>query len=264
MIGGTIGALIGLGGALVITPILVIVLGVPIHYAFGASLVAIICTSSASSLVSLSSHGLTKEKLGLFLALATAIGAIIGAKLSLLLNSKTLFLIFGSMLIVVACLSSIKKEDNLTDDDYEASNLSVKLQLNDSITVSGETYYYKIHNITVGFLSMTFAGFISGLLGIGAGVFKVIGMDRIMKIPFKVSASTSNFIMGITALSGASAYYFAGYINSTISLPVALGTLLGATIGSKLMPIIPSNILRTIFFVIIFIAAIQMFFKGLM
>ncbi|WP_407876588.1 sulfite exporter TauE/SafE family protein [Francisella sciaenopsi] len=264
ILGGSIGAVIGLGGALVITPLLSTVLDVPLHYAIGASLVAIICTSTATSLVSLKSHGLTKEKLGLFLALATAIGAIFGAKLALLLKSQALFLIFGGILFVVAVLSFIKKkQNNNIQESTKVSVIAEKLQLNDSITVDKVKQQYNVKHPILGFIFMSSAGFIGGLLGIGAGIFKVIAMDKVMKIPFKVSASTSNFIMGITAFAATSTYYFAGYIDSSITAPVALGTLLGATIGSKIMPHISTRILRLTFFIVLFISALQMIIKGL-
>ncbi|AFJ43918.1 unknown function [Francisella orientalis str. Toba 04] len=262
--GGSIGAVIGLGGALVITPLLSTVLDAPLHYAIGASLVAIICTSTATSLVSLKSHGLTKEKLGLFLALATAIGAIFGAKLALLLKSQALFLIFGGILFVVAVLSFIKKkQNNNIQESTKVSVIAEKLQLNDSITVDKVKQQYSVKHPVLGFIFMSGAGFIGGLLGIGAGIFKVIAMDKVMKIPFKVSASTSNFIMGITAFAATSTYYFAGYIDSSITAPVALGTLLSATIGSKIMPHISTRILRLTFFIVLFISALQMIIKGL-
>lgn len=264
ILGGGIGAIIGIGGALVITPLLSTVLDVPIHYAIGASLVAIICTSTATSLVSLKSHGLTKEKLGLFLALATAIGAIFGAKLALSLKSQALFLIFGGILFVVAVLSFIKKkQNNNIQESTKVSVIAEKLQLNDSITVDKVKQQYNVKHPILGFIFMSSAGFIGGLLGIGAGIFKVIAMDKVMKIPFKVSASTSNFIMGITAFAATSTYYFAGYIDSSITAPVALGTLLGATIGSKIMPHISTRILRLTFFIVLFISALQMIIKGL-
>ncbi|AIT08717.1 membrane protein [Candidatus Francisella endociliophora] len=266
VLGGCIGAVIGLGGALVITPILSTLLNIPLHYILGAAMIAIICTSTATSLVSLKSHGLTKEKLGLFLALATAIGAIFGAKVALMLQSKILFLIFGGILVIVALLNIIKRKDSSKSESSlnNTSHISEKLQLNDSILVNNKLQHYKVSHPILGFIFMGGAGFIGGLLGIGAGIFKVIAMDKIMKIPFRVSASTSNFIMGITAFAATSAYYFAGYINSTIAVPVALGTLLGATIGSKIMPYIPTKVLRAIFFIVVMAGAFQMLLKGLL
>ena len=264
VLGGGTGAVIGLGGGLVITPLLTTMLGVPLHYAIGASFVAIICTSTATSLVSLKSHGLTKEKLGLFLALATAVGAIFGAKLAVMLIAKVLFLIFGGILILVAILSFIKKK-SIADNTKQKkqSFIANKLQLNDSVVIAGKKQDYNVNHPILGFIFMAGAGFIGGLLGIGAGIFKVVAMDKIMKIPFRVSASTSNFIMGVTAFAATSTYYFAGYIDSSITAAVALGTLLGATIGSKLMPHIPTKALRLMFSIVVFISAIQMIIKGL-
>ena len=260
ILGGTIGSMIGLGGAIVITPFLVSLMGIPLHHAIGASLVATICTSTATSIVSLKSHGLTKEKLGLFLATGTALGAIFGANLALSMSAKWLYLIFASVLIVVLILSFRKRSNEIST---KINPVSEKLQLNDSFIIKEKSYTYSVEHPILGFISMLGAGFIGGLLGIGAGLFKVIAMDKIMKIPFKVSASTSNFIMGLTSFAAASAYYFSGNIDPNITLPVALGALLGATIGSKIMPRIDTKILRVLFFIVILIAILQMLYKGL-
>ena len=259
ILGGTIGSLIGLGGALVITPALVGIVGVPLHYAIGASLIATICTSTATSIVSLNSHGLTKEKLGLFLALATAFGAIFGAKLALSMSAKPLFLTFGLVLALVLVLNIIK-HNNPTKT--QPSAIANALQLNDQYRINNKIHSYNVSNPILGFIAMIGAGFIGGLLGIGAGIFKVLAMDKIMKVPFKVSSSTSNFIMGITGFAAASTYYLSGNINPNITLIVALGALLGATIGSKIMPHISTKVLRVLFFVVILIATLQMLYKG--
>lgn len=260
ILGGTIGSLIGLGGALVITPALVSLMGIPLHHAIGASLVATICTSTATSIVSLKSHGLTKEKLGLFLALATAFGAIFGAKLALSISAKPLFLTFGMVLVVVLILNLIKRKKT---DRAKLSTIAKALQLNDQYAIKNQIHTYNVSNPILGFIAMIGAGFIGGLLGIGAGLFKVLAMDKIMKVPFKVSSSTSNFIMGITGFAAASAYYFSGNIDPNITLPVALGALLGATVGSKIMPHIDTKLLRVLFFIVILIATLQMLYKGL-
>ena len=260
ILGGTIGSLIGLGGALVITPALVSLMGVPIHHAIGASLVATICTSTATSIVSLKSHGLTKEKLGLFLALATASGAIFGANLALSMSPKPLFLTFGLVLLIVLILNLVKRKKT---DKAKLSAVAEKLQLNDQYIIKDKIHSYNVSSPILGFIAMIGAGFIGGLLGIGAGLFKVLAMDKIMKVPFKVSSSTSNFIMGITGFAAASAYYFSDNIDPNITLPVALGALLGATVGSKIMLHIDTKILRVLFFIVILIATLQMLYKGL-
>ena len=177
ILGGTIGSLIGLGGALVITPALVSLMGIPIHQAIGASLVATICTSTATSIVSLNSHGLTKEKLGLFLALATAFGAMFGAKLALSMPAKPLFLTFGLVLVVVLLLNLIKRKKT---DKAKLSTIAEALQLNDQYIINNKTYFYNVSNPILGLIAMIGAGFIGGLLGIGAGLFKVLAMDKII------------------------------------------------------------------------------------
>ncbi|APC97211.1 sulfite exporter TauE/SafE family protein [Francisella frigiditurris] len=262
IVGGFLGSMVGLGGAAIITPFLVVFMGVNVHHAMGAALLSIICTSTASSIVSMKSHGLTKEKLGIFLALATSVGAIFGAKVSIMINVESLSLIYALILITMAILSLSRNKSDFGDYSKPTSKLAYKLQLVDSVTILNKKYDYKVYNIGPGFISMVGAGFLSGLLGIGAGAFKVIGMDKIMKIPFKVSASTSSFIMGLTAFAGASAYYFAGYIDPIIAMPIALGTLIGATIGSKTMSLVPVRILRFIFFLVVISAAIQMLYKS--
>ena len=156
-----------------------------------------------------------------------------------MLQSKALFIIFGGILISVAILSFFKKEPSISDENDRMPKMADKLQLNDSINMNGIEEKYNVKRPLLGFFGMSGAGFIGGLLGIGAGAFKVIAMDNIIRISFKVSASTNNFIMGVTAFAATSTYYFAGYIDSLITLPVALGTLSGSMIGSKLMPHIP-------------------------
>ena len=261
--GGFLGSMIGLGGTVIITPFLVVFLGVNIHHAMGAALVAIICTSTASSLVSIKNHGLTKEKLGLFLALATSIGAIFGAKLSINTSVEKLSMVYVVMLVLMGVLSLSRKKNDFENNSKETSKLAYKLQLIDSVVIKGIEYKYKVYNVIAGFISMIGAGFLAGLLGIGAGAFKVVGMDKVMKIPFKISASTSNFMMGITAFAGASAYYFAGYIDPIIAVPIAIGTLIGANYGSKVMQHIPVKFLRMMFFLVVILAAMQMGYKSL-
>ena len=259
-LGGLIGSMIGLGGTVIITPILVIYLGIDIHYAMGGALIAIISTSTSSSLVSLKNHGFTKEKIGLFLAVATTFGAFWGSKISVIANSNNLSLLFAISLIIMALLSLSKKGD-YNIDTKETSKLAYSLQLNDSFVLNGKALDYRVYNIISGFIAMIGAGFLAGLLGIGAGAYKVIGMDKIMKIPFKVSASTSSFIMGMTAIASVPIFYKSGYIEPMIAMPIALGTLLGANIGSRLTPIIPSQYLRMLFFITVFTASLEMFIK---
>ena len=260
-LGGLIGSMVGLGGTVIITPILVIYLGVDIHYAMGAALVAIICTSTSSSLVSLKNHGFTKEKIGLFLAVATTFGAFWGSKISVNTNPNDLSLFYAISLITMALLSLSKKGD-YNIDTKETSKLAYSLQLNDSFILNGKTLHYKVYNIISGFIAMIGAGFLAGLLGIGAGAYKVIGMDKIMKIPFKVSTSTSSFIMGMTVITSVPIFYKSGYIEPMIAMPVALGTILGANIGSRLIPKVPSQYLRMLFFITVFIASFEMFIKS--
>jgi len=258
---GLVGSLTGLGGGFIIIPLLTIVLGVDIHYAIGASLVSIIATSSGSA-VAYVREGITNMRLGMFLEIATTIGAVFGAMLAMYIPTHMLAVILGCILIFSALLSLRKKAQQIVQHKNE---LAEKLKLNGSYPGPDGTVNYSVSHVGGGFIVMLFAGLLSGLLGIGSGALKVLAMDSIMKVPFKVSTTTSNFMIGVTGAASAVVYLQRGYIDPGISMPVVIGVLAGAMAGSKILVNTKSSgWLRWFFVVVVFVLASQLIYNGLM
>ncbi|WP_295767731.1 sulfite exporter TauE/SafE family protein [uncultured Mucilaginibacter sp.] len=256
---GLLGSLTGLGGGVVVIPLLTLVFGVDIRYAIGAALLASIATSSGAATAYVK-EGITNIRLGMFLEIATTIGAVIGALLAVYTPVNIIAIMFGSVLIFSAAMTLRKKnQEALT----EGSKLSYLLKLNGSYPTKDGVVSYKLKNIGVGFSIMTVAGVISGLLGIGSGALKVLAMDTAMRIPFKVSTTTSNFMIGVTAAASAVVYLQRGYMDPGIGFPVILGVLAGAFTGSKLLARINPQTLRIIFCVAIVFVALQMIYNGI-
>jgi len=257
---GLLGSLTGLGGGFIIIPLLTLLLHVDIHYAIGASLVSVIATSSGSAAAYVK-EGITNIRLGMFLEIATTAGAMVGAIVAIYIPANYIAVIFGCILIFSAITSLRKKVEIATT---QKSYLAEKLKLNSSYPTSAGTVQYSVSRVGGGFLMMIFAGVISGLLGIGSGALKVIAMDGIMRIPFKVSTTTSNFMIGVTAAASAVVYLQRGYIDPGLSMPVVIGVLLGALSGSKILVNSQSSgWLRWIFVVIITVLAVQMIYHGI-
>lgn len=256
---GLVGSLTGLGGGVVIIPLLTIVLHIDIHYAVGASLISVIATSSGSASAYVK-EGITNMRLGMFLEIATTMGAITGAVIAKFLPVNYIAILFGSVLIFSAFMSLRKKAQHAK---IYKSELAQKLRLNSSYPSDNEIIEYGVHNVGGGFLMMLFAGVMSGLLGIGSGALKVIAMDGIMGIPFKVSTTTSNFMIGVTAAASAVVYMQRGYIDPGLSMPVVIGVLLGAFTGSKILVHAQSDKLRYFFAAIVTFLAAQMIYKGI-
>src|ERR1700744_4677359 len=228
---GLLGSLTGLGGGVVIIPLLTLLLNVDIHYAIGASLVSVIATSSGSAAAYVK-EGITNMRLGMFLEIATTIGAMCGAILAIYIPTHYIAILFGVILTLSAILSLRKKAEQV---NIEKSALSEKLKLNSSYPTANGPVAYGVKNVGGGFFMMLFAGTISGLMGIGSGALKVIGKDTIMRIPFKVSTTTSNFMIGVTASASAVVYLQRGYISPGLVMPVVIGVLFGAFTGSKIL-----------------------------
>lgn len=257
---GLIGSLTGLGGGVVIIPLLTLLLNVDIHYAIGAALVSVIATSSGSAAAYVK-EGITNIRLGMFLEIATTLGAMAGAMLALHIQTSIIAVIFGVILIFSALMSLKPKKENI---NQQKSVWAQKLKLNSSYPVNNENVEYGVQNVGGGFLMMMFAGVISGLLGIGSGALKVVAMDGIMRIPFKVSTTTSNFMIGVTAAASAVVYLQRGYIDPGLSMPVVIGVLLGALTGSKiLINTQSSKWIRWVFAIIVTFLASQMIYNGL-
>jgi len=256
---GLLGSLTGLGGGVVIIPLLTLLLNVNIHYAIGASLISVIATSSGSA-VAYVKEGITNIRLGMFLEIATTIGAMVGAMLALHIQTSVIAVIFGVILIFSAVMSLKPKKEQVNE---VKSQWAEKLKLNSSYPVNNETINYGVQNVGGGFLMMLFAGIISGLLGIGSGALKVVAMDGIMRIPFKVSTTTSNFMIGVTAAASAVVYLQRGYIDPGLSMPVVIGVLFGALTGSKILVHTQSSRwIRWVFAVIVTFLAVQMIYNG--
>lgn len=256
---GLLGSLTGLGGGFVIIPLLTLLLHVDIKYAIGASLVSVIATSSGSA-AAFVKEGITNMRLGMFLEIATTAGAMSGAIIALYIPTNYIAIIFGIILISSALLSLKKKSENIV---REKSYLAQKLKLNSSYPGPDGAIEYSVTRVGGGFVMMIFAGVISGLLGIGSGALKVIAMDTIMRIPFKVSTTTSNFMIGVTASASAVVYLQRGYISPGLSMPVVIGVLAGAYTGSKiLVQSTSSKWLRYIFAIVISALAVQMIYHG--
>ncbi|TAF02247.1 MAG: sulfite exporter TauE/SafE family protein, partial [Nostocales cyanobacterium] len=241
---GLVGALTGLGGGVVIVPLLTSVFDVDIRYAVGASLVSVIATSlgSASTYIK---KGFANLRLGMFLEVATTIGAIIGALMAAVVSVKFLTIILAVVLIYSAYLSQRPRPEH--QEIVAPDPIAEYLQLNGTYpTLDGVMPYY-VNSVPAGFSIMLIAGVLSGLLGIGSGAFKVLAMDQAMRLPFKVSTTTSNFMIGVTAAASAGVYLSRGYIDPGLSMPVMLGVLPGAFLGARILIGAKTQILRIIF-----------------
>lgn len=255
---GFLGALTGLGGGVVIVPMLTLLFKVDVHYAIGASLVSVIATSSGAAAAYVR-EGFTNVRIGLFLEIATTIGAVVGAYLASMTSGNTIAVIFGLVLIYSA-FSSLRKREHT----HPAPNhLSTALKLNGSYPSPEGEVTYGVDRVPQGFGIMLGAGTLSGLLGIGSGAVKVLAMDQIMRIPFKVSTTTSNFMIGVTAAASAGVYLSRGYIEPGLAMPVILGVLAGSLLGARVLVRVNVRWLRLVFAVVIFALAVEMILNGL-
>lgn len=261
VVAGFIGALVGLGGGMIITPLLVIFLGIDIRYAMGAALASVIATSSGAGAAYLR-DGISNMRIGLFLCVATTLGAIAGAWLATLLNPAVLSLIFGVVLLMSVGLA-LRGKGDVDTSRAPLDPLAVRFSLNGSYPDNSKTISYRVQHVKSGSGMMVVAGILSGLLGIGSGAFKVLAMDQIMRIPFKVSTATSNFMIGVTAAASVGIYLGRGYLDPVLVWPVALGVLAGAFLGAKILPRISTHLLKIIFLVAITVIGVQMIAKGM-
>ena len=256
---GLLGSLTGLGGGVVVIPVLTLCFGVDFHYAVGAALVASIATSSGSGSAYVK-EGVTNIRLGMFLEIATTIGAVCGAAVAIYLNSNTIAIIYGSVLVLTAAMQQRRKSDH---DGVVGSEMARRLKLFGSWPQKdGTMKHCQLRHVGGGFSVMYVAGVLSGILGIGSGVLKVIAMDGIMKVPFKVSTTTSNFMMGVTACASAVIYVQRGNIVPGMACPVMIGVLFGALTGAKLLKRLDVRLLRRIFCIVILMVAANMIYQG--
>jgi uncharacterized membrane protein YfcA len=256
---GFLGALTGLGGGVVVVPALTLALGVDIKYAIGASLVSVIATSSGAAAAYVR-EGFSNIRIGMFLEIATTVGAIAGAYLAGRVSTHALAVIFGLVLIHAAYSSLTNSGERA--HAVQSDKLGTLLRLGGDYPVDGRRETYGVRNVGAGFGMMFGAGALSGLLGIGSGAVKVLAMDRAMEIPFKVSTTTSNFMIGVTAAASAGLYLSRGYIDPRVAMPVMLGVLVGALLGTKVLVRAQVRTLRLVFGVVILALAIEMIVNG--
>lgn len=257
---GFLGALTGLGGGVVIVPFLSVICGVDLHYAIGASLVSVIATSSGAASAYVK-EGYTNMRLGMFLEIATTFGAVAGAVVAAKISTGAIATVFGIVLLYSAYLSRKPYSENI--DNLPPDPLATRLKLNSTYPTSTGEQSYNVRGVPSGFGLMFIAGILSGLLGIGSGALKVLAMDQIMHIPFKVSTTTSNFMIGVTAAASAGIYLNRGYIDPGLAMPVMLGVLCGAVLGARVLVRARVQLLRNIFSGVILVLALEMIYKGL-
>jgi uncharacterized protein len=257
---GFLGSLTGMGGGVVLVPLLTLVFKVDIRYAIGASLVSVIATSSGAAAAYVK-EGFTNIRIGMFLEVATCLGALLGAFLAAQVSTGVIGVIFGLVLLYSAFLSSRPLPEQLVDDPPDA--LAARLRLDGSYPTPWGEQNYHVHAIPAGFSFMVLAGALSGLLGIGSGAVKVLAMDQAMRIPFKVSTTTSNFMIGVTAAASAGVYLNRGYIDPGLAMPVMLGVLLGSLLGARVLVKARTRLLRIIFSLVILGLAIEMIYNGM-
>lgn len=257
---GLLGSLTGLGGGVVVIPVLTLGFGIDFHYAVGAALVSSIATSSGSGAAYVR-EGITNVRLGMFLEIATTIGAVCGAAVAIYLNNNIIAVIYGCVLLLTAAMQQRRKSDH---EGTVGSETARRLKLFGTWPQKdGSVKAYELRNVGGGFGVMYIAGVLSGILGIGSGVLKVLAMDGLMKVPFKVSTTTSNFMMGVTACASAVIYVQRGVIAPGLACPVMIGVLLGALTGAKLLKRLDVRLLRQVFCVAILLVALNMIWQGL-
>jgi uncharacterized membrane protein YfcA len=257
---GFLGALTGLGGGVVIVPLLSLAFGVDIRYAIGASLVSVIATSSGAAAAYVK-EGFSNIRIGMFLEQGTTMGALVGAALATRISPAAIAVIFGLVLIYSAYLSNRPHRSQPADNQPDP--LATLLKMDSTYPASGGPIAYHVHAIPAGISLMFIAGTLSGLLGIGSGAVKVLAMDQAMHIPFKVSTTTSNFMIGVTAAASAGIYLSHGYIDPGLAMPVMLGVLLGSLLGARVLLGAKTRLLRVIFGGVILALGIEMIYNGL-
>ena len=257
---GFLGSLTGLGGGVVIVPLLTVALGVDVRYAIGASLVSVIATSSGSAAAYLK-EGFTNMRIGIFLEVATASGAIVGAGLATRLPAHTIEVIFGVVLLASVYLTLTLHEPR-GDVGTTGDPLALRLRLRGSYPAPGGQTAYVARRVPLGFGIMAGAGILSGLLGIGSGAVKVLALDQAMRLPFKVSTTTSNFMIGVTAAAGAGVYLRRGFIAPGLAAPVMLGVLVGSVVGARYLARAKTGVLRLVFALALSALGIEMIVTG--
>jgi uncharacterized membrane protein YfcA len=259
---GVLGALLGLGGGIIVIPALTLLLGIDIRYAIGASIVSVIATSSGAA-VAYVRERMTNLRVAMMLEIGTTTGALSGAYLSGLIGGRWLYVIFG-LVMGYSAVMMFPRRGRREGDDGRPAPVADFLRLSSSYydEAAGREIAYRVVRARVGLGLMYIAGMISGLLGIGSGSLKVPAMDLAMRLPIKVSAATSNFMIGVTAAASAGVYFARGDIDPFVAAPVAAGVLVGATVGSRLLGRLRSRTVRILFIIVLVWISVQMLLKG--
>jgi uncharacterized membrane protein YfcA len=260
LVAGLLGSLTGLGGGVVLVPLLTLLFKVDIRYAIGASLVSVIATSSGAAAAYVK-EGFSNIRIGMFLEIATTLGAIVGAFLATKVSASSIAVIFGVTLLYSAFLA--RRPRTKQEREVPPDPLATRLRMNGSFPDAGGMRSYNVQSVPTGFSLMFGAGALSGLLGIGSGAVKVLAMDQAMKIPFKVSTTTSNFMIGVTAAASAGIYLNRGYIDPGLAMPVMLGVLIGSLLGARILVEAETKWLRLLFSLVIALLGAEMVYKGL-
>lgn len=261
ILAGLVGALTGLGGGVVLIPVLVLLFHIDIHYAMGASLISVIATSSGAAAAYLK-EGYTNLRIGMFLETAAVLGAFFGAIIVAFISSTMIAVLFSLVLFISAFLTFKRKEE--TEKIRFSHAWATYLGLEGKYTSRNGEKSYTVQGVPQALSMMTVAGCLSGLLGIGSGVLNVVAMDQVMRLPYKVATATSNFIIGITAAVSVGVYYGHGYIDAGIAFPVLIGVAIGALVGSKILIKTNSHQLRILFSIIICLLGLEMLYKAAM
>jgi uncharacterized membrane protein YfcA len=260
---GLIGSLVGLGGGIFIVPLLTIGFGLDIRLAIGASIVSVIATSSGAAAAYVRDH-LTNVRVGMLLELATTTGAVTGAYVAGLINTRILFYLFGAILLL-SVLPLMKKLGEDVPPGVKDDAIAARLRLAGVYPdrALGRRVAYNVTGVPPGMGMMYVAGLVSGLLGIGSGALKVLAMDTAMRLPMKVSSATSNFMIGVTAAASAGIYFWRGDVVPLIAAPVAIGVLVGATLGARLLVRFNNATVRLIFLPVVVAVSLEMLLRGM-
>ena len=264
LLAGLLGSLLGLGGGIIVVPALTLLFHVDIRLAIGASIISVIATSSGAAAAYVRER-ITNLRVGMFLEIGTTLGAVTGAYVAGLVSGRVLYVVFAVVLGYSAVRMFAGRSQAEGHHDVPPDALADRLNLHSSYydPAEGREISYRVTHTRLGLGLMYVAGMMSGLLGIGSGALKVPAMDLAMRLPMKVSTATSNFMIGVTAAASAGVYFLRGDVDPYIAAPVAAGVLVGATVGSRLLPKLRSRAIRGIFVAVLLFIAVDMVVKGL-
>jgi uncharacterized protein len=271
ILAGILGSMVGLGGGILVVPALTVGFGVPIEYAIGASIISTIATSSGSASAYVRDR-ITNLRIGMFLEIGSVFGSLVGVVTTLYFVrsglSWIIFIVFGGVLFFSAY--NVVQHARLEQRGESMVNTRPN-RLAERLNLRGEyedkslhkTISYVATRIPAGFVVVFFAGLLSGLLGVGGGVLKVLGMDTMMRLPFKVSTTTSNFMIGVTATASTGILYVSGYVNVLLAAPVALGVVVGSLAGAKVLVRSKPASIRVLFILILLAFGAEMIYMGI-